>query len=45
MNERAEAIDDFLDENGGVQILLSSEVGSQGLDLQAASVVVNYDLP
>lgn len=28
-----------------IRILLSSEVGSEGLDLQAASVVVNYDLP
>lgn len=27
------------------KILLSSEVGSEGLDLQFASVVVNYDLP
>ena len=26
-------------------LLLSSEVGSEGLDLQFASVVVNYDLP
>jgi superfamily II DNA or RNA helicase len=28
-----------------IKILLSSEVGSEGLDLQFASVVVNYDLP
>jgi hypothetical protein len=27
------------------RILLSSEVGSEGLDLQFASVVINYDLP
>ena len=26
-------------------ILLSSEVGSEGLDLQFASAMVNYDLP
>ena len=28
-----------------VRILLSSEVGSEGVDLQFCSVVVNYDLP
>jgi superfamily II DNA or RNA helicase len=28
-----------------VRILLSSEVGGEGIDLQFASVVVNYDLP
>jgi len=28
-----------------IHLLLSSEVGSEGLDLQVASVVVNYDLP
>jgi len=28
-----------------VSILLSSEVGSEGLDLQFASVLINYDLP
>ena len=28
-----------------MRILLSSEVGSEGLDLQFASVLVNYDLP
>jgi superfamily II DNA or RNA helicase len=28
-----------------IQILLSSEVASEGVDLQFASVVVNYDLP
>lgn len=32
-------------ENPAVRILLSSEVGSEGLDLQFAAVVVNYDLP
>lgn len=30
---------------GEVQILLSSEVGSEGIDLQSAHVVVNYDMP
>ncbi len=28
-----------------VRVLLSSEVGSEGVDLQFSSVVVNYDLP
>lgn len=29
----------------GARVLLSSEIGSEGLDLQFARVVVNYDLP
>lgn len=41
--ERDNAIEDFLD--GTPLVLLASEVGSEGLDLQKASVVVNYDLP
>lgn len=32
-------------ENSDVQILLSSEVGSEGLDLQFCDSLVNYDLP
>jgi len=42
--DREDAIDDFL-ENPEVLVLLTSEVGGEGLDLQKASVVVNYDLP
>lgn len=34
----------FADPNGA-RILLSSEVGSEGIDLQFSRVVVNYDLP
>jgi len=30
---------------GGPSVLLSSEVGSEGLDLQFSSLVINYDLP
>ncbi len=30
---------------GETKILLSSEVGSEGIDLQCAHVVVNYDMP
>ena len=41
--DRERAIDDFLD--GAPLVLLASEVGSEGIDLQKASVVVNYDLP
>jgi superfamily II DNA or RNA helicase len=29
----------------GARLLLSSEVGSEGLDLQFARVIINYDLP
>ncbi len=42
--DREIAITRFLNDPG-VNVLLSSEVGGEGLDLQAASVVVNYDLP
>lgn len=37
-------IDAFKDPNGP-PVLLSSEVGSEGLDLQFSRVLVNYDLP
>lgn len=37
-------LDRFKDPNGP-RILLSSEVGSEGIDLQFCRVVVNYDLP
>ena len=42
--EREQLIDEFL-WNPDVRVLVSSEVGSEGLDLQQASVVINYDLP
>lgn len=41
--ERNKIIDDF--KNNRFQILLSSEVGSTGLDMQFCSRMVNYDLP
>ena len=44
MLEREQLIDEFLRKTD-VHVLLSSEVGSEGLDLQQASVVINYDLP
>jgi len=37
-------IRDFRDHEGAT-VLLSSEVGSEGIDLQFAWVVINYDLP
>ncbi len=41
--DRQRLIDEFQD--GGFDVLLSSEVGSEGLDFQFCNVIVNYDLP
>ncbi|MBT5934396.1 DEAD/DEAH box helicase [Sulfurimonas sp.] len=41
--ERYEKINEFRDDK--FDILLSSEVGSEGLDMQFCNVVFNYDLP
>lgn len=41
--ERFATIKEF--KNGAFDILLSSEVGSEGLDMQFCNVIVNYDLP
>ena len=41
--ERYEKINNFRDDK--FDILLSSEVGSEGLDMQFCNVVINYDLP
>lgn len=43
MSERNRIIDSF--KNNEFQILLSSEVGSTGLDMQFCDRMVNYDLP
>jgi superfamily II DNA or RNA helicase len=43
-DERGPIVDKFASE-AQVKVLLSSEVGSEGIDLQFCSVVVNYDLP
>ncbi|MEI7581650.1 helicase-related protein [Runella sp.] len=43
MTERNKIIDSF--KNNEFQILLSSEVGSTGLDMQFCDRMVNYDLP
>ena len=42
--DKQEIIDEFASPDSA-PILLSSEVGSEGLDLQFASAMVNYDLP
>lgn len=42
--EREARIEEFSNDRE-IRVLLSSEVGSEGLDLQFASVIVNYDLP
>lgn len=44
MEERQQRIDTFRD-NPNHRILLSSEVGSEGIDLQFCRIIVNYDLP
>ena len=42
--DREAAVDQFLIRSD-IPVLLTSEVGGEGIDLIAASVVVNYDLP
>src|SRR5215831_6399040 len=44
MDERLQLIDEFKTDPR-IQILLSSEVGSEGIDLQFRRFLVNYDLP
>ncbi len=41
---RAEILARFREKHD-IRVLLSSEVGSEGVDLQFSSIVVNYDLP
>lgn len=43
IEERFAKIKEF--KKGNFDILLSSEVGSEGLDMQFCNVVINYDLP
>lgn len=43
MDERQEIMRDFRE--GRFQLLLCSEVGSEGLDFEFCNMVVNYDLP
>lgn len=42
--ERVEALDDFRNKED-VKVLLSTEVGGEGLDLQFCDSVINFDLP
>ena len=42
--DRDVVVEDFATD-AGIRVLVSSEVGGEGLDLQFASTVVNYDLP
>lgn len=44
VRDREALIDDFLDSDD-IQVLLTSDVGGEGIDLQKASVLINYDLP
>jgi SNF2 family DNA or RNA helicase len=44
IDTRENAIDEFL-ERVDIPVLLTSEVGGEGIDLQSASVLFNYDLP
>lgn len=44
IHERAKIIDEFKN-NPNIHILLSSKVGSEGLDMQFCNSMVNYDLP
>ena len=44
IHNRAEIIDEFKN-NPNILILLSSKVGSEGLDMQFCNSMVNYDLP
>lgn len=42
--DKQEVVNEF-ERKGGPSILLSSEVGSEGIDLQFCRFIVNYDLP
>jgi superfamily II DNA or RNA helicase len=44
IEERERAIEEFL-ERKEVDLLLTSDVGGEGIDLQRASILINYDLP
>ena len=44
VDNRADVLDEFKN-NPNAHILLSSEVGSEGLDMQFCNSMVNYDLP
>jgi len=43
--ENREAVQDFWAEEPGANVLISTDAGAEGLNLQVANVLVNYDLP
>ncbi|NLJ10862.1 MAG: DEAD/DEAH box helicase [Treponema sp.] len=43
-DEKYEIIESFAKDNGP-NILISSEVGAEGIDLQFSHIIINYDLP
>ena len=45
INIDKQAIVNEFQNDSGISILLSSEVGSEGIDLQFCRIIVNYDLP
>jgi len=42
--DRERTIEEFLEQKD-VDVLLTSDVGGEGIDLQRASILINYDLP
>lgn len=42
--DRRQVLEDFRD-NDEIEVLLSSEVGGEGLDMQFCNTIVNFDLP
>lgn len=45
MQESKQEIIDQFSSNSSIKVLLSSEVASEGVDLQFCRIIVNYDLP
>ena len=44
-DEKKQRLALFADPGGNISVLLSTEVGSEGIDLQFARIEINYDLP
>jgi len=45
MEQRNQGFACFLDPNSDIKVLLCSEIGSEGLNLQVADTIINYNLP
>jgi superfamily II DNA or RNA helicase len=43
--ENVRAISTFFENHPGVHVLISTDAGAEGINLQAANILVNYDLP